>query len=350
MIAFDVKPIQGRLPQSSYTEEDSLFTWTDITGQLASTEETDGPSEDIPTSMEVGLLGHVRKVLMLLPDSLVHTVVGDVIQHVCLIAMAHNEDIIVRTAVIRVLDQYFKRASDSMKANFVQLKGFNLLANQLKQYKVSVQLISALCSLALGQEVNLSKEQLGSFQLPLILPSFNMHAVVPVIQCTLNTVGQPQLCHATLCILRELFETVKGMPLFMIGNGLLKLLCQVIATTCDLGSLSRTDKELILTDVLHFCKLIVIFAISADQDECYRSLENMLVCMHHCCEELRKTRGPHAMSVVYLHRFQYHILVQALRYFQEDVTPEGAGYVPTLPSSTQPPGPSIMYMKGTQKD
>ena len=71
-------------------------------GQLASTEETDGPSEDIPTSLEVGLLGHVRKVLMLLPDSLVHTVVGDVLQHVCLIAMAHNEDIVVRTAVIRV--------------------------------------------------------------------------------------------------------------------------------------------------------------------------------------------------------------------------------------------------------
>ena len=32
MIAFDVQPIHGRLPQSSYTEEDSLFTWTDITG------------------------------------------------------------------------------------------------------------------------------------------------------------------------------------------------------------------------------------------------------------------------------------------------------------------------------
>ena len=32
MIAFDVQPIQGRLPQSSYTEGDSLFTWTDITG------------------------------------------------------------------------------------------------------------------------------------------------------------------------------------------------------------------------------------------------------------------------------------------------------------------------------
>ena len=61
--------------------------------------------------------------------------------------------------LLKVLDQYFRRASDGMKSNFVQMKGFNLLASQLKQYKVSVQLISALCSLALGQEVNLSKEQ-----------------------------------------------------------------------------------------------------------------------------------------------------------------------------------------------
>ena len=34
MIAFDIEQGEGmhRLPDSSYTEEDSLFTWTDITG------------------------------------------------------------------------------------------------------------------------------------------------------------------------------------------------------------------------------------------------------------------------------------------------------------------------------
>lgn len=32
VITFDVQPGEGRLPDSSYTEEDSLFTWTDITG------------------------------------------------------------------------------------------------------------------------------------------------------------------------------------------------------------------------------------------------------------------------------------------------------------------------------
>ena len=71
-------------------------------GQLSGLEETDGPTEDINTSMEVGLLGHVRKVLMLMPDSLAHLVVGDVIKHFSLVAMAHNEDILVRTAAIRV--------------------------------------------------------------------------------------------------------------------------------------------------------------------------------------------------------------------------------------------------------
>ena len=36
MIAFDTQPVAGRLPNSSYSWEDNLFTWTDITGQYAS--------------------------------------------------------------------------------------------------------------------------------------------------------------------------------------------------------------------------------------------------------------------------------------------------------------------------
>ena len=39
--------------------------------------------------------------------------------------------------------------------------------------------------------------------MPQSLSAFHMHAVIPVIQCVVNTVGQPQLCHSTLCILRE---------------------------------------------------------------------------------------------------------------------------------------------------
>ena len=73
----------------------------------------------------------------------------------------------------QVLDQYFRRASDAIKSNFVQLKGFSLLAGQLKQFKVSVQLMCALCSLALGQEINLFKEQLVIFT-PILLHTYNI--------------------------------------------------------------------------------------------------------------------------------------------------------------------------------
>lgn len=73
-------------------------------------------------------------------------------------------------------------------------------------------------------------------------------------------------------------------------------------------------------------------------------LENLLACLRHCCEEIRKGKGHDSIPVVYLHRFQYHVLVQALKYFHEDMGTNvgiggvGGGYVPTLPSSSQPPG------------
>ena len=63
-------------------------------------------SAEIPTNIEVGLLGNLRKLLMLLPDSTVRRVVGQVLQHETLIAIAHNPSIIIRTAVIRVSPVY----------------------------------------------------------------------------------------------------------------------------------------------------------------------------------------------------------------------------------------------------
>lgn len=61
--------------------------------------------------------------------------------------------------------------------------------------------------------------------------------------------------------LTQLFEVVKGMPAFMLTNGLLKVICQVISIATDHTHLSAEDKELILNDILHMCKLVIIFAI-----------------------------------------------------------------------------------------
>ncbi len=62
----------------------------------------EGEMEAIPTSIEVGLLGHLRKLVSLMTDVDARRVLGDVIHHEMLIAIAHNKNIVVRTAVIRV--------------------------------------------------------------------------------------------------------------------------------------------------------------------------------------------------------------------------------------------------------
>ena len=71
----------------------------------------------------------------------------------------------------------------------------------------------------------------------------------------------------------QLFETVKGMPAFMLNNGLLKVICQLISIVTDYAQLTTEGKELILNDVHQLCKLVVIFAIRSVQ----------LLLLTHCC-------------------------------------------------------------------
>ena len=96
-------------------------------------------------------------------------------------------------------------------------------------------------------------------------------------------------------------------------------------------------------------QITVFLLCSTDQEEMFKMMENLLVCLRHCYDELIKSKSPDSMSVIYLHQFQYHILTQALQYFQEDIQDSGVGgvaseksrtltYVPTLPSNAQPPG------------
>ena len=59
-------------------------------------------SDEIHHSIEIGLLGIVRKIITLMPDNMVRRVVGYVVQHEALIALAHNKSIVFRTAVVRV--------------------------------------------------------------------------------------------------------------------------------------------------------------------------------------------------------------------------------------------------------
>lgn len=115
--------------------------------------------------------------------------------------------------------------------NFVQTRGFDLLANQLKRHSVSAELLSALFSIALGGTVALPATRLEGggdgrvrgclrhtclhqrvhlFPLasPLLhappdLTSYQMASLVPVLTCLTRTTHQPALCRSALGILHQ---------------------------------------------------------------------------------------------------------------------------------------------------
>ncbi len=43
-------------------------------------------------------------------------------------------------------------------------------------------------------------------QIPRQMSGFHMHAVIPMIQVVVNSIGQPQLCHTTLTFIREVLK------------------------------------------------------------------------------------------------------------------------------------------------
>jgi hypothetical protein len=313
VLEFDIKSKAGRLPDSSYTDEETLFTWSDITG-LPFLTESSLVNEAIPTNLETGLLSLMRKTICLLPDSQVHKVLGPILDQESIVVMANNPSILVRTAVVRVLHEFFRRAGESSQANFLQVKGFNLLGIQLKQYSVSFELMSALFSIVLGQEMNLSDQSSTSFQIPPTLTSFQSHAVIPILVCAINTASNGSLCHSTLCMLKELFEMIKGMPLCMLNNGLFKMICQLLYVVTE-SALTKENKQLILNDLFGFCKLIILYTLSSEQDETYRMFESFLICLRHFSEEVAKTKGPLSLPVIYTEQFIYMILAEGLSFF-----------------------------------
>ena len=60
--------------------------------------------------------------------------------------------------LLQVLDEYFKRGDESLRSAFLQIRGFDLLSNQLKQFNISVELMNALFSMLLVQQVNLADQ------------------------------------------------------------------------------------------------------------------------------------------------------------------------------------------------
>jgi len=68
----------------------------------------EGDLEDVPASLEVGLLAELRKQIILLPDGKVKFAFGKILNHDCLLTLANNKSVLIRTAVVKVCNVFMR--------------------------------------------------------------------------------------------------------------------------------------------------------------------------------------------------------------------------------------------------
>jgi hypothetical protein len=263
--------------------------------------------EQVVVTLEEGLLREVRTQLISLQDSKISSVLGNIITFESILAIASHKSILVRTEAIKLLDLYVKRVDEGVRVSLVQSRAFDLLANQLKDHRVSAPLLSALFSITFGEPFSIS----GNSAIPSVtsLPTYQISALIPVLACLSKTVERPSLCQAVIGILSQIYSKVNKMATFFFENQGVTTLCQVVVVIWMTPNISMEEKNLLIKEVLQFMFAIANQSLRASVEP-LQTLRALLVCLDNYVRQirLRQPRGKVQILARTLHLLELLIL------------------------------------------
>ncbi|KAI8480550.1 hypothetical protein Bbelb_417300 [Branchiostoma belcheri] len=300
--------------------------------------------EDGVAMVCTGLLNLMCGVFVTLPDAMLDQVMGNILKPETLVVLAHHHSSSIRTAIIKLLGIYFQRAKEEQFNAFMKVRGFFLLANQLHQHSATRELVEACLSVIVGKPVGLDEDiDVSCVQ---HMTGLQQHTVVPLLALLENCIHDTAVCHNTLCVLIQLFESSEVMAAIMMENGLVWALCNVISAmnspqisqgAClDLveerakarhrlslrsdrrWSLPRDDLLLLVGDVQHFLACVVVRACSMTGVQNFQVLEDMVTLLGRVedMERDRQPEGSQSVAVERVRNIQYHLLQAVLSYIE----------------------------------
>ncbi|XP_071492648.1 lysosomal-trafficking regulator-like [Diadema antillarum] len=262
-----------------------------------------------------GLLDLLADCVIFIPESRLDKVLGIVLKPETLIVMAHHHSEEIRTSVVKLLDVYFHRASETQLANFLRMQGFHQLANQLHQYPASAGLAEACLTITFGKPVSLTED----LDLALIqdLPKFRQLSVVLICSLLENSTHDSVLCHNIFCVILHLFEGCPQLVPAMLNNGLLQATTNTLATLCT-ASMEELDFEsltVLLDDVRHLLACIGnrVFSMSGEQN--FQHLEDMLTILGGLEEMFRRNYGSSSAACRLVQGTQCYVVREILEHF-----------------------------------
>ncbi|KAK9508246.1 hypothetical protein O3M35_007946 [Rhynocoris fuscipes] len=223
-------------------------------------------------SITVGLLNLLRDQILVMPDSVAHNALPNVLTPESFIVMANHSNIAITTAVVKVLSAYLERVNGEEKARFVKDRGFYLLAMQLSHAGPTVELADALAGIVTNTHWLPISVQAGD-----TVDDFNLPGIVPLLGLLPRSIAvssdDSTLCRNIVTFLHNIFAKItdwKSLLEYGIVEALLKTLLCIIHQGNIAGSpggsvteMNDHNNNLLLVDVDAFLCSIVMQCIQS---------------------------------------------------------------------------------------
>ncbi|XP_069116272.1 lysosomal-trafficking regulator-like isoform X2 [Argopecten irradians] len=218
-------------PRQSENEEEGLYApRSDVQFDVPEADTEESERERGLTALCVGLLQTLSSVLLTMPDSTTQKVFNKVLKPDILIVLAHNSSPQIRTAVLKLLMVYLKRATQTnsdLVDTFLQKMGFLLISAQFYQYPTHPEQIEEVISLINGRPFTFNsrldlEECLGE------LSALQQAAIGLFISLLDMTVYDAELCSNSLLLALQLFTKDPIFGSMMLEVGLVETLTNML--------------------------------------------------------------------------------------------------------------------------
>ncbi|XP_064599745.1 lysosomal-trafficking regulator-like [Liolophura sinensis] len=259
-----------------------------------------------------GLLRLLCEVVDSLPDNMVLATLTKIVRPEVFIVLAQNQSETIRVAVVKLLSVYLLKAQPSQQEAFIKKEGFKLVCNQLRQYPASPQIIELATAMVCGQTVAIS---LGMDMSPVSSMSPTQRGALTVLLALVDrTVTNTSLCHNTLYILSQIFESSPFAAAALLDFGLVETLCNLLAAVHTSHTGSGEDRQLLVDSIHSLTIMTALREFSTSGIAHYQQFEDLMTILKTLEEREKTVYGKDSKEVSDVQVLQWKVLKRVLEF------------------------------------
>eukprot|EP00795_Rhopilema_esculentum_P002843 gene2843-1077_t len=263
--------------------------------------------------VRLGLFETLQEVLTLLPDNLITRIFGTILKVEHLLVLVNQENVKLREVAVKNLSLYLQRGGRDCVNNFKRFRGFHLLANQLHQYPVTLDLANRCIELMSDRPFDIRSPNFNDFAVE------SPVAMVAYLSLLEDAVQRSKTCHIILTTLRQVLESSDKLLLAAFEHFIPEVICNMICmvATSDNGSLASRWKTSAFKDLLDLITWIAQKAVRTWEPHFFQCFKDLLLAVQMLESKEREEKGSLSALVVKSARFvQYYMVSSVLKLFK----------------------------------